>query len=222
MADNRAARLQGGQRDDPHEDMEDETEENDSGQQEVDSTRAEDVGETGGPSFWEKIVFDCPTRMILSDRERNVALSIKAAIAANPDVDPVSDFMCAQLALIEGDNLEGAMARAHHLQCLREEYGILDTAEDGRRCFAEYIKLFPRLHLSFTFHNEGGNYVMIHDNAQFDPNRLKSEEQIRSFLGGNYYSCTVFCPDFESIRTGGVFVAECQGYVRQCRVQKAE
>jgi hypothetical protein len=139
---------------------------------------------------------------------------MKQAIAANPEVNDVSDFMCAQLALIDGDDTEGAIERIRQLQCFREEYGILDTAEDGRRCFGEYIQLFPKLHLSFTFHCEGGSYVMIFDNAEFDAGCLRTPEQFRSWLGGSYYTCATFCPDFESIRTGAVLVAECQGYVR--------
>jgi hypothetical protein len=159
------------------------------------------------------MAFDDADRMLLTQGERNLAINMKEAIAANPEVNPVSDFMCAQLALIDGDDTERAIERLHHLQCFREEYGILDTAEDGIKCFTEYMNLFPRLHLCFTFHSEGGNYVMIYDNSQFESSHVRSEEHLRSWLGGNYYTCAVFNPDFESIRTGSVLVAECRGYV---------
>jgi hypothetical protein len=115
-------------------------------------------GQESSPELWE---FNRPNRMLLTDHERHLAINIKAAIAANPDVDSVSDFMCAQLALIEGDNIEGAIARAYHLQCFREEYGIRDTSEDGKKCFADYVELFPKLHLAFTFYFGEGNYVMV-------------------------------------------------------------
>lgn len=171
------------------------------------------------PPAWSSLLqrpmaFDSPARMLLTQGELNLAINIKTAIAANPEIHPVSDFMCAQLALIEGDNTDGAIGRLYQLQCYREEYGILDTAADGRKCFAEYMKLFPRLHLSFTFHADSGAYVMIYDNAQFDSSHMRSEEQLHNWLGGNYYTCAALCPDFESIRTGAVVVAECQGYVR--------
>jgi hypothetical protein len=157
------------------------------------------------------IVFDSPQRMRLSDHERDLAINIRAAIAANPEVNPVSDFMCAQLALLDGDNLEEATARVHHLQCFREEYGIMDTAQDGRKCFADYIKLFPKLHLCFTHFYHDGNYVLIYDNAHFDSSQVRSEESLRCWLGGTYYSCAAVCPDFEAIRNGLILMAECEG-----------
>ena len=105
--------------------------------------------------------FDSPDRMELSDHERNLAINIKTAISSDPELDPVSDFMCAQLALVDGDNIESALARVHQLQCFREEYGIRDTVQDASKQIVDYIKLFPRLQLCFTFYNEGGNYVIV-------------------------------------------------------------
>ncbi|CAB9503121.1 expressed unknown protein [Seminavis robusta] len=153
---------------------------------------------------------DNTERMLLSDHERNQAIIIKEAIAAAPNVDPVSDFMCVQLALIDGDNIEAALERVHHLECFREEYGIHDTATDGRKCFADFIELFPTFHLCFTF--DSGNYVMIYDNTKFDANKVKTEENIRTWLGGTYYSCAIYCPDFEAIRSGAIIVSENKGY----------
>lgn len=152
-------------------------------------------------------------RMILTEDERNLAIQIKEVIAATPEVDPVSDFMCAQLAIVEGDNTEGALERMHQLQCFREEYGIMDTAQDGRRCFAEYLKLFPEFHLCFAENQDSGKQsVMVYDNTKFDGKQLRTEENIRSWLGGTYYTAVAFCPDFEAIRTGAVLVCECEGY----------
>jgi hypothetical protein len=158
------------------------------------------------------MVVDDRRRMLLSDHERNLAIHIKAAIAANPEIDSISDFMCAQLALIDGENLQAATERAYHLQCFREEYGIMDTVEDGRKCFADYMHLFPKYHLHFTYYHQEGRYVMIFDNTHFDSSLVKSEESLRCWLGGTYYTAVALCPDFEAIRKGVICVAECEGY----------
>jgi hypothetical protein len=173
------------------------------------SETSDDATVPGEPLVPERFVNDIPSRMTLTDHERNLAINIKAAITANPEINAVSDYMCAQLALIEGDNLEGALARVTHLQCVREEYKIMDTAEDGARCFADYINLFPKLHLYFTFSEDEDTYVMVFDNTNFDFSQVKSEEDLRCWLGGIYYTCAAASPDFESIRKGLIFIAEC-------------
>jgi hypothetical protein len=173
--------------------------------------RADARDATGGASSLQPWEFNGPSRMLLTDHERHLAINIKEAIAANPEVDSVTDFMCAQLALIEGDNIEGAIARAYHLQCFREEYGIRDTAEDGKKCFADYVELFPGAHLALTYYFGEGNYVMVYDNANFDSSRLRSDESIHCWLGGTYYTCTAFSPDFEAIRKGVIIITECEG-----------
>jgi hypothetical protein len=199
MEDNGASRLQRGQRSDDQGAMEDEASDDDS------------TESRGGPLWRDSMVFDSPDRMMISDHERSQAINIKAAIATNPEVDPVSDFMCAQLALIEGDNLEGAMARVYQLQCFREEYRILDTAEDGRKCFDDVVNLFPKVHLCLTYFDHDASYVMVYDNTQFDASQLRSEENLRSWLGCMYYSSTLVCPDLESVRRGAIIIVECEG-----------
>jgi hypothetical protein len=211
MEDNRTDRHQevdqGGDR---REALQDEAAEDDFSDQ--GSERSDDSAEYGEPVARESIVSDSPSRMTLSDHERNLAINIKAAIKAYPEINAVSDFMCAQLALIEGANIEGAMARVHHLQCVREEYKIMDTAEDGTRCFADYINLFPRLHLYFSLSEDDGTYVVVYDNTHFDSSQVKSEGNLHSWLGGIYYTCTATSPDFESIRKGLILIAESEGY----------
>lgn len=151
-------------------------------------------------------------RMGLSADERNLAINIKEAIGNATAVEPVSDFMCAQLALIDGDDIEAAVKRVHHLQCFKEEYGILDSVVDGRRCFERYFDLMPGLHLCFVDDISMDNTIMVYDNTKFSCKRIRSEESVRAWLGGSYYTLTIFAPDFEAIRKGAVLVAECEGY----------
>jgi hypothetical protein len=48
-------------------------------------------------------------------------------------------------------------------------------------------------------------------NTQFDPSHVRSEESLRCLLGGSYYTCALFCPDFEAIRKGVIIIVECGG-----------
>lgn len=150
--------------------------------------------------------------MAVSDTERNLAINIKEAIATATDVDPISDFMCVQLALVDGDNTEAAVERAYNLQCFREEYRILDTASDGVRRCAAYFDLMPGFHLSFAEEQSTGRSVAIFDNTKFSGKRIHSEESLRVWLGGTYYTLAVFAPHFQAIRAGTILVAECEGY----------
>lgn len=149
-------------------------------------------------------------RMELTEDERNLAINLREAMKEVPELDTVTDFMCAQLALICNDDTDGAIERALHLQHFRQEYAILDTPEHGRKCFRAYLTLFPRFHLSFTRYDD--SYVMVFDNTEFNGSLVKTEEHVRTWLGGSYYTCNCFCPDFESIRNGAMIVLECQGY----------
>ena len=152
-------------------------------------------------------------RMTLSDYDINLALNIKSAIAGTDHVDPVSDFMCAQLALFDGDDTEAAVERAYHSQCFREEYRVLDTFADGVKTFAAYMKLMPGFHLSFANDMTVGQNVMIFDNTKFQCSRIRNnEENMRIMMAGTYYNMVLFCPNFSAIQSGAIVVAECGGY----------
>ena len=156
-----------------------------------------------------------PGRMNITREERRKALAIRDAIFNDPELEPVSDFMCAQLAIVEGSNIEAALERVRHLNHFREEYDIKDDIEDGIMCFLGLIQQFPKFHLSFTYHADNGNYVMVYDMACFDLKLLSSEKAVRNWLGGSYYSLTVLCPDLEAVRRGAILINECQGYVKK-------
>lgn len=151
-------------------------------------------------------------RMKLSAEERNLAINIKEAISTANDLDPVSDFMCAQLALIDGDSTESALERVYHLQHFREEYGILDSLADGRRRLGAFMDLTPGFHLCFADDMAMGQTVMVFDNTKFSGKEIRTEADLQLWLGATYYQCTIFTPDFDAIRKGVVLVLECEGY----------
>ena len=153
-----------------------------------------------------------PHRMQITATERQRALAIKRAISNDPEIDPVSDFTCAQLALIVEDDIESALERLLQMQGFREEYGIRDTVAEAVQTMAHYLSLMPGAHLSFAFNCEDGNYVIIYDNNKMDCDILQQRESnIRTSLAGSYYTLKALCPDLEAVRKGAVLIIECEG-----------
>jgi len=155
-------------------------------------------------------------RMHLTKEERLWAIDIKDVIEAEAELDNLSDFMYAQLALIERDNVEAALERAFTMQAFREEYKITDTFQDGRLFLKNLVDLFPGVYMSLSYNQRDGNYVMAIDLAKFDMQGIATPEGVATWLGGGYYFFHCCCPDFESIRRGWCALFETEGYVCSC------
>ena len=162
-----------------------------------------------------------PRRMLrLTRDEYRMAVRIKEAVRVSgtsqgypEEIHPVSDFLYAQMSLMEGISLEDALERLYKLQCFRQEYGVRDTAEEGTKALAAYMKLMPQFNLGFTFQSEIGQYVIIYDNKRFlIDNVKKGETQMQQWMRGVYYSASMISPDLEAVRRGTVLVVECEGY----------
>lgn len=150
---------------------------------------------------------DDPRRMDLSEEERNWALDIKKTIEGDPELDNLTDFKYAQLALMDKGNIEMAVERAHKLQLFREEYGVMDSQEDAGRHVRKEIELMPRCYMCYIF--EAGNYVMLANWSGFNAECLADPENMVTHMCANYYILTCYCPDFEAIRRGLVGLFEC-------------
>ncbi|CAB9511919.1 expressed unknown protein [Seminavis robusta] len=153
-----------------------------------------------------------PRRMKLTHEEQTWALRIKTAVEETPDLDYLSDFWYGALALIEEDDIEGALCRAQELQDIRKEYKIVNTYAAARRTFYESIKLIPGEFLTFSYNREEGYYVLAFDMAK-QPTAKTFQSQndgMNIKLRQIYYLCQVCAPDFEAIRKGVVVLVECQ------------
>lgn len=151
-----------------------------------------------------------PRRMIITYEERELALDIKEAIKADPEISNLSDFMYAHLALVVKDNVAEALRRAEQLQGFREEYGILDNAKEGNACFKKFVQQHPRQLLNFSFNS--GRYILIHDMVEFDSTCIKTHDQMQIFMTGSYYLLQALVPDLEAIRRGPMALVECEGF----------
>ena len=150
--------------------------------------------------------------MQLSGDERHRALAIKAAVRQDEELQEVPDMRYAQLALIDGDNVERALDRIRHFQLFKEEYQLEDTIEEGNRIMNGFFELQPNAVLSVSYNAIDGNYMYLYDQAEFDPNRIQTPEQWRTSLLYAYYLFQAMSPDLFAIRQGCVFVGECEGY----------
>ena len=150
-----------------------------------------------------------PRRMELSEDDRQKALRFRNAMATRPDLDPISDFWCAQYALTLGDDIEEFLDRALQLQYYREEYGIVDTVDFGLQCIRELMDLCPGYFLAYCFIPDG-SYVLIVDQAKFDAQAIRQSRIV--YFKASYFVSSLFFVDLESIRKGSVLMYECDGY----------
>lgn len=163
---------------------------------------------------------DDPNRMKLTQQEHDWTVAIKAAIKAAPELDQVSDFMCAQLAIVCQNDVEDALRRCLGLQEFKKEYKVLNTFHEGYRCFQQVFGLFPEQNLSFSFSEKDGTYVFLHDSGKFEPTVFTNAEMADNWLKAMYYWHLNFCPDFESIRKGVIILVECEGMTMRRDVLK--
>lgn len=150
---------------------------------------------------------DDPARMKLTEEENENALAIKEMVEGMPDLDNLSDFMYAQLALICEDNVEDAINRCFGMQDFRREYGLVDSLQEGSRYLRWGINQFPLHFVNFEFHEATGMYFFVVD---MDKIRF-SAEMVEEFGKLMYYSVHLFVPDMEAVRRGYISVSECQG-----------
>ena len=152
---------------------------------------------------------DDPRRMKLTNEERYWAMEIKDAVEAIPELDNLSHFMYAQLALICKEDVEDAIQRAHALQIFRQEYNLLDTYEDSRRAIRALVDHFPGHFLSFGFSQEDSTYVMVRDLSKLNMGSGPPSKKVQALFAGSYYLYHAFFPDMASIYKGGIVLLEC-------------
>jgi hypothetical protein len=162
-------------------------------------------------SWYGQLAVNDPQRLMLIHEEAWWALDIKIAIEGAPELENLSDFMYAQLALICQDDVEDAVSRARALQWYRREHGIVESYEEGRCALNELLDLQPEWLLYFGFDHCIGKYSLIHDIAKCNMTALNSEEKVHKWYKGMYYLLHALGPDPASIRRGSIIIAECDG-----------
>ncbi|CAB9514538.1 expressed unknown protein [Seminavis robusta] len=154
------------------------------------------------------------SRMELDQQERRRALDLKEAVEACSDLDNLSDFWYAQVAIVDKDlSLEESLERIHDLQTFRREHDILENLEDAKKS----LFLFNQTHrghiMHFGYSDPHQSYLVTFDLIKFDTHALRLRRGIKNLASGSYYLHHTFSPDFAAIRQGVIFVVECGGYI---------
>jgi hypothetical protein len=143
-----------------------------------------------------------PVRMQLLDHERQWVLAVKAALQSDPELDQLSDFMYAQIAIVESGDIEKAIERAHKLQHYRQEYDIRENYAEGKRAIEAFTRKFPSFLLHFQYMQILGVLSIMLDFCNFDTAVFSSVEGEKVFFAAVYYMNHAFNIDFEAVRTG--------------------
>ncbi|CAB9515168.1 expressed unknown protein [Seminavis robusta] len=152
-------------------------------------------------------------RMELSDHERQWALDIKEEMIRDPELDVMSDYDIAQIALVDQGDTEAAIDRAYKMQGFKMEFDVIDEPAHGRRILQQFMDLFPDLLLCFSYSHPLERYVVAMDGTKFDAKTLKHNPQaLQTMMCVGYYIYHALNPDFESIRQGVILLAECGGF----------
>jgi hypothetical protein len=152
------------------------------------------------PAILSDLLSRVNVRMLLSEEERRRALSIKAAIEACDDLEPLSDMMYAQIAFVDQGDVESAVNRARHLQTFRQEYGVTDTYEQGAAISHAFLKQHPGHMLTMSYNPAEANYAVMYDQATFDDSILRNDQCWKIFIGYGWYLYHAVNPDLHAMR----------------------
>lgn len=161
------------------------------------------------------------SRMRITEEEREWAKQIKAAVDRCPELDPVSDFMYAQEAIVamRADpteaNLEVILERMSQFQEYRKQHSFPDRsycAFSRKVLHQVFNDIVPGHYLSFAYYADESSYVLAADMSTFSRQVLNNHENQGAYLAVNWLLMEAQQPDFEAIRNGVTVMADCEGY----------
>lgn len=174
-------------------------------------------GGRGGPPT-KRVKVD--PAMTITSAELETAKGIRKALESctqyplNPqrwsDYDYAQQALTCTADLEDEDATKALMQRMYKLQYFREDYKIQDTVEEGVRMIQRLMEMMPGYLLSVDFAARYGSYIAVFDRAAFQPAKLATPEDMRTFLGAYYYIFQCLSTNSKAIRSGVVFITECQ------------
>lgn len=155
-------------------------------------------------------------RMDIQVQEKRRAREIRAAIRDDPKLESVSDFVCAQFAIVslmEETDVKAVVDKIRHIQHLKRENSILDTYEHGKLIvYHALTDIAPGRHVAFGYDSVAQAYFHVSDMTKFDAGILSDPAKTRLWLAGEYYMNHAHYPDLEAVRRGHDVSVECQDY----------
>lgn len=150
--------------------------------------------------------------MELKQSEYDFAREIKRLVEATPHVQNLMmdfDYVCYAIAAAN-ETLEQVLARIYTMQCFREQYRIQDTPEEGiDLIFQRMGTLQPYMLLEIDYIERNQSSFCVYDLAAHNPARIKTDHDLRVFLGGHYYIWHCQFTEFRSLRVGTTVLIEC-------------
>jgi hypothetical protein len=158
--------------------------------------------------------------MKLSDQELELAKEIKTAVKTRPEIEPLTDMMYGQFAIMALLELDGAIDMAslldqiHRLQCVREEHRIQGSYASGCHAMEKYITINerPDFVLSFSYTATLGTHTLVLDFTKFDATILSDYDRNDTWMASVYYMFHAAYPNFDAMRNGLNVFVECQSY----------
>ena len=151
-------------------------------------------------------------RMAITSNHRNLAVLIKDTIEADPEIDNLPDFWYAQLALVNGDDVDAALEQAASMQYLREEYGIRDTMTDAKKVIWDFLHLYEDWLQSFCYIPNLDSMFVVIDLAACDGKAYDRPNGWKTALAGQYYLRQAVNPDLVCVQNGASTIFECRGF----------
>ncbi|CAB9505149.1 expressed unknown protein [Seminavis robusta] len=151
---------------------------------------------------------DDPARMVLTQEEHQWAVAVKTAIEKIPDLDDLTDFMYAQIAIVSQGNGRDAVVRAFRLQEHKKDNEIMDTLDDALRNLPK-----ESYFISIDYSLESGGYIVAYDVGNYSNGAIwLNPEETRYYNRRAFYATHMAFCDLEALRVGATVLAECEGY----------
>ncbi|CAB9504812.1 expressed unknown protein [Seminavis robusta] len=151
-----------------------------------------------------------PSLFKLSVEEKERALLIKNAIEALPDLDNLSDFMYANMALV--GSVAESVEKAFLMQEVRQEYNIQLTYADGVRSLSAMIELMPLVFMCFSFNLEEERSLMVLDATKLRTSIWRDPKNVEIIIRGAFYLCYATFPTLGIVRAGKTDIFEFEGF----------
>jgi hypothetical protein len=114
--------------------------------------------------------------------------------------------------LVDKGNLEAAIERVVCPQAFREDFGIIENVNSGRRALHDCLQIFPDYCSSISYYAAGKNYSFVYDGTKMTAGRLKIPFALDKWIKATYYIFHAVNPDLEAIRGGVLLMCECEGF----------
>lgn len=171
------------------------------------ANRQEEEGEEGEESDGEDV------RMALTLEEHQWAKAIRSAVREDAELDDLTDYEYALIALVDKDDVAAAVERVYQLQGFRQQYKATGTLQCARQNLEFLVnELCPGFLLNLDYFERERSPVVMFDASKIDIRELATHERRQGYLRAMYYLNDAFTADLESARRGTICLTECEGY----------